>query len=352
MLVRRLLGLNLTLVLSLAAGLACAQSSGNGAAATPDQKPSVKVGVTGRPDQASLELALHRGYWERQGIDVALVSAGTSAQDAISALATNQIQVSGGSPSAGLFNALGRGIDIRIVADWSHMQSAEDSTFAFLVRADLIDSDRVKTFADLKGLTIGAGPVQGGYNDLFLSLVLAKGHLTVADIKPEFLPFPDGLAALASKKLDAAMLIEPTVTQAVARGIAKVLVTAGEVDPGAQVATLFYSPQFAAQTDLATKFMVGYLQGVRDFFDAFHLKKNQDDAIALLTQYLAPKDPNAWKNTRWGSTDLNGKINAANIKAQGAFYKQEGLINGPVVDIDKYIDMSFADAAVKIIGRR
>lgn len=349
MFVHHLLRLTLSLMLTAAAGLATAQSNNTGTLA--GQIPAVKVGVSGRPDQASLELALYRGYWKRQGLDVSLVGAGTSAQDAVSALATDQIQVSGGSPSAGFFNALARGIDLRIVADWSHMQSADDSTFAFLVRSDLIDSGRVKSFADLKGLTIAAGPVKGGYNDLFLALVLAKGHLTMADINPAFLAFPDGLAALASKKLDAALLIEPTVTQAESQGIAKVLAKAGEVDPGAQVATLFYSPAFAAQTDVATKFMVGYLQGVRDFYDAFHLKKNQEAAIAILTKAM-PFDPKVWHNTRWSSTDLNGKINPASIKAQGAFYKEEGLINGPVPDIEKYIDMRFADAAVKIIGPR
>jgi hypothetical protein len=64
------------------------------------------------------------------------------------------------------------------------------------------------------------------------------------------------------------------------------------------------------------------------------------------------KDPKAWTSTRWGSTDPNGKINPASIKAQGAFYKEEGLINGPLPDIDNYIDMSFAEAAVRILGRR
>jgi NitT/TauT family transport system substrate-binding protein len=348
--VHHLLRLMLSLMLTTAAGLAMAQSDNTGTAPT-GQRPTVRVGVSGRPDQASLELALYRGYWERQGLDVSLVGAGTSAQDAVSALATNQIQVSGGSPSAGFFNALARGINIRIVADWSHMQSADDSTFAFVVRSDLIDSGRVKSFADLKGLTIAAGPVKGGYNDLFLALVLAKGHLTMADINPAFLPFPDGLAALASKKLDAGLLIEPTVTQAESQGIAKVFAKAGEIDPGAQVATLFYSPDFAAQTDVAVKFMVGYLQGARDFYDAFHLKKNQEAAIATLTKAM-PFDSKLWHNTRWSSTDLNGKINPASIKAQGAFYKEEGLINGPVPDIEKYIDTSFADAAVKIIGPR
>jgi hypothetical protein len=64
------------------------------------------------------------------------------------------------------------------------------------------------------------------------------------------------------------------------------------------------------------------------------------------------KDPKAWTDTRWGSTDLNGKINRASIKVQEAFYKGEGLINGPLPDIDNYIDMSFAEAAVRILGPR
>jgi ABC-type nitrate/sulfonate/bicarbonate transport system substrate-binding protein len=68
----------LCLFMAVAADSAWAQSNSDGAR-TASQRPLVKVGVTGRPDQASLELALHRGYWLRQGLDVALVAAGTSA---------------------------------------------------------------------------------------------------------------------------------------------------------------------------------------------------------------------------------------------------------------------------------
>ena len=315
-------------------------------------KQVVKVGVTGRPDQASLELALHRGYWEKQNLDVQFIQAGAAAQDATSALATNQIQVTAGSPSAGLFNALNRGINIRMVADWSHIGAAEDSTFSISVRSDLIDSGAVKSPADLKGRTIGAGPVKGGINDLFLSLVLAKANLTPSDVNAEFIPFPDGIAAMASKKLDAAMLIEPMVSQAAAQGIAKLFITMGAVDPGAQVAIVLYSPDFAANKDVATRFMIGYLQGVRDYHDAFVLHKDQDDAISILTQNLPLKDPKIWKNSRPGNIDLNGKFNLASIKTQAAFYKQEGLVDGPVPDVDKYVDTSFVDAAIKVIGTR
>ena len=329
-------------------GTGWAQSSTGGSVT----KQVVKVGVTGRPDQASLELALHRGYWEKQGLDVQFIQAGTAAQDATSALATNQIQVTAGSPSAGLFNALNRGIDIRMVADWSHIGIAQDSTFSISVRSDLIDSGAVKSAADLKGRNIGAGPVKGGINDLFLSLVLAKGNLKPSDVNAEFIPFPDGIAAMASKKLDAAMLIEPMVSQAAAQGVAKLFITMGAVDPGAQVAIVLYSPDFAANKDVATRFMIGYLQGVRDYHDAFVLKKNQDDAINILVQTLPLKDPKIWKSFRPSNIDLNGDFNVGSVKRQAAFYKQEGLIDGPVPDVDKYVDKSFAEAAIKVIGDR
>lgn len=330
------------------AGTGWTQSGGNGSG----PRQVVKVGVTGRPDQASLELALHRGYWDKQNLDVQFIQAGAAAQDATAALATNQIQVTAGSPSAGLFNALNRGINIRMVADWSHIGTPEDSTFSISVRSDLIDSGAVKSPADLKGRNIGAGPVKGGINDLFLSRVLAKANLKPSDVNAEFIPFPDGIAAMASKKLDAAMLIEPMVSLAAAQGVAKLFITMGAVDPGAQVAIVFYSPDFAANKDAATRFMIGYLQGVRDYYDAFVLKKNQDDAISILVQTLPLKDPKVWKNFKPSNVDLNGKFNVASIKTQAAFYKDEGLVDGPVPDIDKYIDNSFAEAAVKIIGSR
>jgi NitT/TauT family transport system substrate-binding protein len=157
---------------------------------------------------------------------------------------------------------------------------------------------------------------------------------------------------MASKKLDAAMLIEPMVTQAATQGIAKMFITMGAVDPGAQVAIVFYSPNFAVNNDAATKFMIGYLQGVRDYHDAFVEHKGQDDAIGILTQNLSLKDPNVWKNSKPGNVDLNGKFNVASIKKQAAFYKQEGLIDGPIPDVDKYVDTSFTAAAVKVIGTR
>ena len=90
------------------------------AAYAQEPKMVVKVGVLGRADQYNFEIAYRRGYFADQGLEIQTVAAG-SAQEYVAALATNQIQVASGSPNAGLFNALNRGINILMVADWAHL---------------------------------------------------------------------------------------------------------------------------------------------------------------------------------------------------------------------------------------
>jgi NitT/TauT family transport system substrate-binding protein len=316
-----------------------------------EPKTVVKVGVTGRPDQSGLELAFRRGYFAEQGLDVQFVPGGSSAQDFTAGLATNQLQVVAGSPSAGLMNALNRGIDLRIVADWARV-GPDDNAIALVVRSDLLDSGAVKTPADLKGRTIAAGTSMGAYNEMLLEKILKLGNLTRNDINMQTMGFADGLAAMANKRVDAALVIEPLVWSAGQRGIGRVLVSPGKIDVGAQVAVVLYSPEFAKNKEAATRYMVGYLKGVRDYHDAFVLKKNIEAAVDIMVEHLALKDRRTWIEGPPHRTDLNGRINVAHIKEQAAFYKATGSVSGPVPDIDKYVDMSFAEEAVKRLGSR
>lgn len=310
----------------------------------------IKLGVSGRPDQAALELALRRGYFEQEGLKIETVQ-GTTGMQMLPSLATNQLQVASGSPNAALYNAFNRGIDIKIVADFAHIGEGDDRTVALIVRSDLLDSGAVKTIADLKGRSISDGPGQGQITDVFFAKLLAKAGLTKADVTPRYLNFGDTIPALANKSLDAAFMVEPLVTVAEARKIARVMVPGSAVDPGAELAVVYYSPQFAKRTEEATKFMVAFLRGARDYYDAFFLNKGKEAAIDLLVKYLPVKDRRVWQTSKQ-HTDMNGKVNVADLKAQAAFYHKIGLVTGPVPDVDKYVDTSFAEAAVKRLGAR
>jgi NitT/TauT family transport system substrate-binding protein len=309
----------------------------------------VKMGVVGRPDQAPFELAYRRGYFERHGISIEEVPA-SSGQEFASALATEQIQVATGVPNAALFNALNRGIDIRIVADFAHLGDEKDRTVSIMVRSGLIESGAVKTVADLKGRTVNSGPFPGQYPDVLWAKVLALGHLAESDVNITHLGFADALGAMGAQKVDAAFVIEPLVTQAENQNIARILLPAGSVDSGAELSIVLFSPGFAKNLDAGSRFLAAFLEGARDYYDAFFLNKDRDAAVALLTQYLSVKDPKLWATARQ-STDLNGRVNVADLKRQANFFKQQGTLSS-IPDIDHFVDIRFAEGAVKLIGPR
>jgi NitT/TauT family transport system substrate-binding protein len=223
---------------------------------------------------------------------------------------------------------------------------------SIIVRADLVDSGAVKTPADLKGRAIAAGPNPGQYPQILLSKALERGNLKIADVTVRYLPFPEALAALGTKAIDGSFMMEPLTTEARRKNVARVLVPAGAVDPGAELSIVLYSPAFAKNTDVATRYMIGFLEGVRDYQDAFFSKKHRDATIAILTQHTILKDPKAWMEAIPQNTDPNGHINVANLRQQAEFYKAQGTLSGKIPELAKFVDMRFAEAAVKKIGVR
>jgi NitT/TauT family transport system substrate-binding protein len=322
------------------------------AAPAPPEPIPLRVAVQGRPDQAHFTLALERGYFAQEGLAVETVQIGSGAE-MVPALATNQVQVGNGAPSAALYNALARDVNIRMVADWAHVGTATDSTLAILARKDLYDSGAVRSMADLKGRSFANGTVPGTVSDLLFYRALAKEGVSSDGIDKQYMPFPDILSALGNAKLGGGTMTEPLVTQASHQGFAEVLYPAGAVIPGAILSVLQYSPQFGAeQPDAAIRFMVGYLRGVRDYYDAFHLKQNREAAIDLLVQHLSVKDPVVWQTYSPSFTDLNGRVDVDDLKDSAAFYAQNGMLNGPAPDVTQFVDQQFADAAVQRLGRR
>src|SRR4051794_15501423 len=126
-------------------------------AASPAVQPlsppaQVSVGTLGLLTDAGIFIALDRGYFAEQGLDVKIeqFDGGTAM---VPALAARQIQVGGGGVSAGLINAVQRGIPLKIVADRGQ-QRAGFGASALVVRKDLIDGGAVRDPRDLRGLTI------------------------------------------------------------------------------------------------------------------------------------------------------------------------------------------------------
>lgn len=81
-----------------------------------DAGDTVKLGDLPAISNAGIYIAMEKGYFQQRSITVE-IERFASAGKMTAPLATGQIDVSVGSPSAGLFNSIAGGMDFKIVAD-------------------------------------------------------------------------------------------------------------------------------------------------------------------------------------------------------------------------------------------
>lgn len=330
--------------LLFALALAAASSA---AAQTPEQ---VKVGTTNVASDVGFFIAEQKGYFRDAGIAVTTTSFASAAR-MIAPLGTGELDVGGGTVAAGLYNAVERGINIKVVADKASVaEGYEYSTL--LVRKDLADSGRYRTLADLKGMTI-ATAAQGAGSELALNEALKKGGLKFSDVNVVYMGFPEMLAALRNKAIDAGITNEPTVTRTVEQGFA-VRASKTAIYLGQQTAVVLYADAFISKRRaVAQKLMNAYIRALRDYNDALeggHIAgPGADDIIAILTKYTRIKDAKVYRDMVPFAANPNGHVNRATLANDWDFFKSRSLISGRVT-VDQVIDNSFADEAVRQLG--
>jgi NitT/TauT family transport system substrate-binding protein len=218
-----------------AAGIFIAAFSG------PLQAQELTIGTIGASSDAPFFIADAKGYFAEQGLKVSFVRFDSAAKS-IPSLGSGEVDVGSGASSAGLYNAVARGIGIKIVADKA--RNAKGYGFqAIMARTDLIDSGKVKGVKDLKGLKV-AMSANGNSENAFMNYALVQAGLSYSDIDPVFLGFPNQIAAYANKAIDASLTVEPTVAELLKLGTAKKLISADDVFPDYQTAVVFYGPKF------------------------------------------------------------------------------------------------------------
>src|SRR4051794_27907071 len=218
---------------------ASAPTAARAAAPTPPAAlQKVRYGELSLFSDAGVYIGIEQGYFAEQGIDVDLTTF-DSAANMVAPLATNQLEVGGGATSAGLFNALRTGVNVRIVADKGHSDPTPPGfpVSIYLARKDLVDSGRYKTIADLKGLR-SAKPATGISPELDLAALLREGGLRESDLDISLMSFPDMVPAFANGNLDFAWSVEPFATILVNQGNVVVIRRDYEVNPTNQVAVL------------------------------------------------------------------------------------------------------------------
>src|SRR4029079_12913721 len=177
----------------------------------------VKLASAGIASDIGFFLAHKKGYFRAEGLDVDLAQMANSPA-MIGPLGRGQLDVGAGTVAASLYNAVAQKIAIRAVADKGSMRPGYGFS-GLLVRKDLVDSGRYKSYADLKGLKLAVGTF-GSANASAMNEALKKGGLKWSDASIVALVFPQHIVAYQNKAIDASMTNEPTSTTVVQNGLA------------------------------------------------------------------------------------------------------------------------------------
>ena len=323
-----------------------------GGLAQAQQALIINLGVPNAATDVGYFVAHKRGYFAAEGLDVRFLNFDSAAR-MITPLASGDLHVGAGGPSAGLYNAIARDIDIRIVADKSRNQTGQGSQ-KLLVRKELWDSGKVRSVADLRGMRIAnAAPGSSGATVLYKFLQTA--NMKAADVNEVFMSTPQMVQALQSGAIDAALPFDPATTLAIRNGYAMSLGNDYDVYPVHQIAVTLYSGKFIKeQPRAAVGFLKAFLRGVRDHNDALGpdklLSGEKGDAIAaILAEYGPFKDPKVYRSFIIAYCDPDGQLDMPSIREDIGIFRELGQLKTEV-DLSRVVDTSFLAAALKELG--
>ncbi|HZR98916.1 MAG TPA: ABC transporter substrate-binding protein [Chloroflexota bacterium] len=309
-------------------------------------RQTVRVVSIGLAAQAPTYLAIDQGYFSELGIDVEIVPlAGTN--DVVTLLSSGQLDVGFGAIAPSFYNAVARGVGIRMVADHGSNLPGR-STPSLAVRTDLLEQHPWSGYQDLRGKKVAVQQA-GTLTEYYLELMLQRGGLQPGDIEMVALPFPDMAVAFANKGIDAGIDNEPWATQQEQLGLIKKVLYTDDVDPGGHVAGVLYGESFARNTQAARNYMIGYLRGVRDYWDAYDGRKDFQLVVDVLKKYTPLKDEDLIRKIPPTGQDPSGQLDPAKLARYQDWFIEKGLVSQRI-DVAKGLDLSFVEYANSVLG--
>ncbi|HET6781789.1 MAG TPA: ABC transporter substrate-binding protein [bacterium] len=291
---------------------------------------------------APLYVAIERGYFARQGIEIELITT-PGGVSSFAVLAGGRAEVVVGGLGAALFNAAARDLDFKVVGP-VHMERPPVST-PLVVSKKAWDSGEIRSIRDLRGKRVSTN-VLGSATEYWVQSALLKGGLTIDDVQLVAVNFPEVPAALANGAIAAGLLGEPLATLAEEQG--QIVRLSEDFVNGVQVTALYYSGEFMrAQPKLALGFMVAWLQASRDLFNDGY---KRDDVAAIVERYTRVPAPIV-KRARPPFHEPNGQMNFNDFKRLQEFFKRRGhLTYEKLLEPKQYIDTSYVREALRILG--
>jgi NitT/TauT family transport system substrate-binding protein len=323
-----------------------AQESPKADTLLPPMDPPEKVKVAYVPIMkfATMYVAADRGLFEKYGLDVEIerVKSGT---EAIAFLTNNSVDVGGIAIVTSLWNGWSEGLPLRIIAPGA-LEPYENSPTKVVARKELVDSGKVKTMADLKGLKVAlaGGPGSGG--EYLLSKALERGNLTIRDVETVKMGNADMPAAFENGSIDAALLGSPYADQVIDAGHGVAIAT--DLTPGLMTVAFVGSENFVTnRKDVAQRFVLALTEASRMMQGDDYLS---DENIAAYLKYVNSTEE-AIRKGRRVVYDPNMKIPVEGLADVERTHRENGRTEyTDPIDLHSVVDSSFVEKALELLG--
>lgn len=223
-------------------------------------KDPIKIGITAWSGDAHAFVALKKGFFEKNGVEVEL-----DFQDQYSEIEKRYLD----GELDGVFATLTDAAYYNIIGKKSKIVYATD----FSNDADVIVG-KGTSLVDVKGTTIGVENIEG-YSHIFVLKALEKYGLDEKDVKFVVVPAQDVLLALEKGDISAGHTWEPTKAQALSSGY-NVLFSGGQI-PGIITSALVFNSEIIEERPEDIAMIVKSMVEAQEYRDS-----NWDESLFMM----------------------------------------------------------------------
>ncbi len=316
----------------------------SGAAVAPAQAESVKVGLSKLISYPGVPIALARGYFKEQNLDVQMVFF-DGAQPISLGVASGDIDFGVAGLSASFYTLAAHG-QLKLIASSAGEEPGGFYNLTFVASNKAYDAG-LKSVKDLPGHDVAI--VQVG-TSLHYAIGLASEKygfpMSAVTVRP-LQSNTNVIAALSGGTVDAAVMPSTPTLNPVAKGEIKRVAWVGDVTPDWMGAALFTGTKTANERgDLVKRFLVAYREGTRDYHNAFSTpddkRKDGPDAPAMLkilSDFAGVPEKAIDEATPF--IDRDARINVRDVAHQISWYSAQGQLKGEIKAED-LVDMRYA----------
>lgn len=227
-----------------ASGGASSSSAGDGGGGG----TTVKVGVIPIVDTAPIWLGKAKGFFKDEGINLEITTT-TGGAAAVPGVVSGDFDIAFGNVVS-LMVAADKGLPLRFITNGTTTSGKEPDFSGVVVPKD----SPIKSPKDLAGKTVSVNNLNN-IGDTTIREVVKKAGGDPKAIKFVEVAFPDAPAAVERKQVDAAWILEPFLSAAVAKGARVVSWNYTEFDPNLDIAGYFTKKDTVeGKKDLVQKF--------------------------------------------------------------------------------------------------